>query len=78
MILFQVNILDAAKMSWVKDPFWTTHPFIYQKLMILLKSTFTMCQVPNKEEWDCSATKEGKVINKLMVRKHQWGPRSSD
>ena len=45
MILFQVNILDAAKMSWVKDPFWTTHPFIYQKLMILLKSTFTMCQV---------------------------------
>ena len=52
MIQPQVNILDAAKMSWVKDPFWTTHSFIYPKLMILLKLTFTMFQVLPKAEWE--------------------------
>ena len=52
MIQFQVNILDAAKMSWVKDPFWTTRSFIYQKLMILFTLTFTMCQEPHTEEWE--------------------------
>lgn len=50
MIYFDVNILNAAKMSQVKDVSQTTHSSTYQKLMILLELTFTMCQVLHEEE----------------------------
>lgn len=50
MISFEVNILNAAKMSQVKDVSQTAHTSTYQKPMILLKLTFTMCQVLHEEE----------------------------